>query len=582
MKKKIGIMAGVLVYVVLSVMTCNGVFDSKTVPNQDPNEVVIENQELPDSDRDFTMIESTLEYSAGTQEGMYRESDSLKLVPEDKKSLPAYYSLPNLVRMSEEDAAEKMADIQVFKKMEILGISPEIFENPEFNWKALYNKSLAEIEKTALKPDTTVEFHGTKASELNEFMNANTGKIILVMGKRIELDATIRVPSNTILDGNGAEFCTDTAIEYAILLERAENVCIRNVRLTGGFARGIYLVECNRVLLYQNEVTNADYKAIFVMGTNEYINIVKNSVHDNAKGAVFLEGNISNCIIQHNEIYQNRGTRNLGAGLVLCSVNLDDLYVPYEQEYGKDEYLYEMLDAPHDIVIKDNVISENYSSGIYSDGAYMNYIIDNVVKDNEKEGLCLDFGTFGTYINSNIIERNGDRNRQSDEDLDKDFVLGLGRLEDGSSTAKLPGISIDNAAYNIIYNNVVNQNAGSGIKMVRSGYRNIILCNLVSDNNAGKNELFHGFGIELGHASKPDQVIKGLDFTADYENIVARNVISGHHYSGIYIGTECYCNDLIDNVIMDCEEFSVENFSDLFNSSVGNNTNVGTLNYNLN
>ena len=117
--------------------------------------------------------------------------------------------------------------------------------------------------------------------------------------------------------------------------------------------------------------------------------------------------------------------------------------------------------------------------------------------------------------------------------------------------------------------------------MVRSGYRNLILSNLITDNNAGENEAYHGFGVELGHASEPDEPVKGLDFTADYENTVARNVISGNHYSGIYIAQDDYCNDLIDNVIMDCEQFSVENFSDYFNSAVGNNTNVGTLNFQL-
>lgn len=38
--------------------------------------------------------------------------------------------------------------------------------------------------------------------------------------------------------------------------------------------------------------------------------------------------------------------------------------------------------------------------------------------------------------------------------------------------------------------------------MVRSGYRNLILSNLITDNNAGENEAYHGFGVELGHASE--------------------------------------------------------------------------------
>ena len=155
-------------------------------------------------------------------------------------------------------------------------------------------------------------------------------------------------------------------------------------------------------------------------------------------------------------------------------------------------------------------------------------------------------------------------------------------LEDGSSTAKLPGISIDNSAYNIVMENMVSDNAGSGIKMVRSAYRNLILSNLVSDNNRGKNEAFHGFGIEFGHASDPDEPVIGLDFTADYENIAARNVISGGHYAGIFLAEGSYCNDLIDNVVMDSEFYSVENHSHLYNSSVGNTVNRDALNYGLN
>ena len=83
-------------------------------------------------------------------------------------------------------------------------------------------------------------------------------------------------------------------------------------------------------------------------------------------------------------------------------------------------------------------------------------------------------------------QRKRGRLRQSDEDLEADFVTTFGRLSDGSSPAKLPGISIDNSAYNTIVNNNVTQNYGSGVKMVRSAYRNIIMENSVSDNKKEK------------------------------------------------------------------------------------------------
>ena len=51
---------------------------------------------------------------------------------------------------------------------------------------------------------------------------------------------------------------------------------------------------------------------------------------------------------------------------------------------------------------------------------------------------------------NNIFKENGGRLRQSDEDLEADFVTTFGRLSDGSSPAKLPGISIVNVLLLII------------------------------------------------------------------------------------------------------------------------------------
>lgn len=580
MKKKIAVIAGAAVYAGLSVAVCLGAFkQEKDVTDSE----MLSTEQLSEADlaiaqRDFNIIENTKEYRDASQSGLYVESEDLILLQEDKKNILSRFDLPSLERMSETDAQEKMADLQVLKKIEDFGIDTSLFYTPEYNWKEIYNDSLTKVD-SMLQLEQTVEFTGTAASELNLFLAEHAGSVVLIMADQLILDEIIRVPSNVVLDGNGAVLTGENNVTYAVLIENAENAAVRNLKLQGGFQQGIYVIESQNVLIFDNEITEAAYKAICVMGENQYINLVGNSIHDNGNGAIFFDGNISRCIIQGNSVYQNRGTRNLTAGIVFSSMNIDDIYTPYNE--FKDEYLYELENSPNNNVVKDNIIQGNYSSGFYSDGGYMNYVLDNRIEDNEKEGMCLDYGTFGTYVSGNTIQRNGDRNRQTDEDLEADFILGAGRLPDGSSTAKLPGISIDNSAYNIVYNNNINENSGSGVKMVRSGYRNIILSNLITDNNAGQNEAYHGFGVELGHASDPDEPVKGLDFTADYENIVARNIIAGHHYSGIYIAADNYCNDLIDNVILDCTQFSIENFSDYYNSAVGNNTNVGTLNFQL-
>lgn len=581
MKKKIILGVSSIVYIVLVLALCLGCFGKET-PEQEaqpePEQTIEEQVELVDLDREFPITANNLVYAEPGQKSLYVESDEVLLLEEDKQDIRALYQLPALERMNKEDAAAKMGNLQVLEKIAVLGVETDVFFTPEYNWKALYNDSITRVQQ-ALSFEEEVEFSGDSASELNDFLVKHTEKIVRITADVILLDEVIKVPSNIILDGQGVEITGTDRVRYAILLEDVENVAIYNMKLQSGFDQGIYIIESNHILIWNNEITNATYKAVCVMGENSYVNVVNNCVYENGNGAVFFNGDISNSIIQGNSIYQNKGTRNLTAGIVFSAMEVEDKYTPYNE--FKDEYLYDLLSSPHDNVIKDNLIQGNYSSGFYCDGGYMNYVIHNTIEDNEKEGMCLDYGTFGTYVSENTIRRNGERNRQTDEDLEADFILGAGRLADGSSTAKLPGISIDNSAYNIVLGNSITDNSGSGVKMVRSGYRNLILSNLILDNNKGKNEAFHGFGIEFGHASDPDEPVIGLDFTADYENIAARNLISGSHYAGIFLAQGSYCNDLIDNIVMDSEMFSIENHSEYFNSAVGNLVNVETLNMEL-
>lgn len=530
--------------------------------------------------REYPDPGNALRYGAPGSEELYTVSGETLLRNGDTVSLLEAYKLPPLSRMAQEDAETYLSGIQVLERIRRMGLDPAAFFTPEYDWKAVYADSLTTVREALAFPEE-IEFEGGTAAELNAFLEGRSRVTVQIRAEEILLDETVRVPSDVILRGNGVRLLGAVQeVPYAFLLEEVEHVGIQGFRLTGGFGQGIYVIGSRQCLIWDNEITGATYKAVCVMAENTSINLVNNVIHGNGNGAVFFNGDISKCILQGNEVFQNRGTRNLTAGIVFSAMEVADPYTPYN--VFQDEYLYDQMEAPHQNVVVDNRIQGNFSSGIYCDGGYLNYIMNNRIEDNEKEGMCLDYGTFGTYVAGNHIVRNGNRNRQTDEDLEADFILEAGRLADGSSTAKLPGISIDNSAYNMILENTVSDNAGSGVKMVRSAYRNLILCNLISDNDRGRNEAFHGFGIEFGHASTPDEPVVGLDFTADYENIAARNVISGKHYSGIFFAEGSYCNDLIDNVVMDSEMFSVENHSQFYNSSVGNTANVGTLDYGLN
>ena len=45
------------------------------------------------------------------------------------------------------------------------------------------------------------------------------------------------------------------------------------------------------------------------------------------------------------------------------------------------------------MVVRGNTVSQNHSSGIYSDSGYLNYYVENTLYKNEKEGMCLDYGS---------------------------------------------------------------------------------------------------------------------------------------------------------------------------------------------
>lgn len=498
------------------------------------------------------------------------DSAAMKISPSDCYSIMTANKLPALSRMAAEDSKKYMGNLQVLQKIEKLGIDTASFETPELNWKNVYNRVSDTMQKENTFSDK-ISFTGSTASQLNTLIAQSTDAYITIESSTVRMDEPISMKSGIALDAAGVTFTgsTDDRVAQAVIAEDCTNFALYNLNLTAGcYEYGIYIIRSNTFTIENCTISNALYKGLVMMGENKNFTIRNNTVSYNGNGAVFLNGNISNGIIAGNDVVDNYGTRNLTAGIVMTSMEIDDYYTAYNE--FKDEHLYNLLDTPHDIVLYQNNVKHNNSSGIYSDGAYQIYIVENIIYQNDKEGMCLDYGTFGAYVSNNIVKENGGRLRQSDEDLEADFVTTFGRLSDGSSPAKLPGISIDNSAYNTIVNNNVTQNYGSGVKMVRSAYRNIIMENSVSDNNKGKSGDFHFFGIEIGHESTPDEPVKGLDFTASYENIVCRNIVTGSNYAGVFLAVESYCNDVFDNTILGSEWYAIECHSNMFNSMPNN------------
>ena len=507
--------------------------------------------------------------------GVYKPGNILTVLAQDDINFMERKSMPPMERMSSEDRNTFIAGLKVVKRANDLGLTMGDVMKPEKAWKELYY----EINSFALEPET-VAFDGSLASELNAFMKANEGKRVVVNNVSLELDDTLHVPANTQLVGRGTLIEAASSVKYCFHMENVENISIEGFEIHGG-SYGVYLLDCRNVVVKNCVVKNCKRRGI-VLYEGENINLANNEMSYCRHGGLFMLGSCTKVLVEGNEIVENTGAENLSAGICMTSNESSTREDPdegFETQFIRN--LSEKKDAPNRIVIRNNVVANNNSSGIYNDGSYLVYVIDNQIYANDTEGMCMDFGTIGTYIARNSIVSNGFRARQTNADLEMDYVLGLGRMADGSSPAKLPGLSMDNTMWNIITENFISNNAGSGIKSVRTTIQTLICDNIIDGNNAGESEAFHFFAIELGAANDGSQeqqnMSVAMDFVPNYENIICRNHILGGHYSGIYLAPGCYINDIYENSIYEPKVFSIECQSEKFNSSMRNYSNTESI-----
>lgn len=506
------------------------------------------------------------------QNAIVLDLNTVEIEDNDSQNFIEEYQLPSLDRMDDSATKEYMLGLQVFKKMEALGVNTDSYFTPEINWKTLNNNVVSDLNENITFKHVK-EFKGTTTSELNNFIESHDDTYIKLKNDEILLDEPIKLKSNIGIDGEDVSIESEdgASIEYAVIAEKCSNFMISNLDLTNAtYNYGVYVIEGNEFVIEHCTISGSIKKGIVLMGNNEYFSINDNVVTKNENGCLYLDGNIHEGIISDNELSYTAVGDHYTAGITLTGKLIQDYYTA--DNPWQDLPQIEQLDCPHDLIISSNKIINNNSSGIYSDGGYQLYVLDNEISYNDKEGLCLDFVTFGSYIKGNSIKRNGGRFNQSDDDLTSDGVASWGRLEDGSSPAKIPGISIDNTAYNIIFNNDISENYGSGVKAVRTSFRNIVIKNTISNNNLGENENFSFFGVELA-SDIGETTLKCMDFTPNYENIIANNVISGSHHSGVYIGGLNYYNSVINNKITDAKYFSILCISELYNEIDGNDVN---------
>lgn len=425
-----------------------------------------------------------------------------------------------------------------------------------------------------------VTFTGTTASQLNVLLERECMSVV-VTTRTLTVDQSIELQRvGIVLDLGGSVLSAAAGLPYMLRVEATSNVSIKGGEFAAGTA-GI-LVRSSAQVRIENVTMHSLASDGIVITDSANVVVTGNRIRAVSGAGIVLHHGTSLCTVQYNEIAGNLGPSNFTAGIVITDRDVDLASNP-SAIFGPDGYwplpepITSRLHPPHDNAIIFNRTIQNASSGIYVDGGIRNTIASNTISNNAKEGLCLDYGATANVVTGNVVSQNGDRWGEPDWVLAADYISAGGRLPDGTAAEKVPGISLDNAMYNVVFENIVQHNFGGGIKIVRTGYFNLIGLNTLLSNNDGASDSFHFFGIEMGTATG-DNSSDEIDYTPSRGNIVFSNSIRGDHYSGIFFDAGSDLNNALENTILDAQDWGLESVAVMANDTLNNLTNLPSRN----
>lgn len=495
------------------------------------------------------------------------------------RDLAASFHLPPLPQPAGEVRAQ-LDRLQVGRRAKELGIDGSSALRA---WHAA-DSTLRSARARLLEPGpaNVRRFTGTRASQLNAVLRDPAVTAVRVEAPALTMDVPVLLarPDLRLELGATRLEAVPGGPRFLLRIENAARATVTGGRFTGG-TWAVLVRGGADVTLDGGRYDSLTHGGVAI---GDSPRLVLANAHLTGMGgpAVLVHGATTGAAIVHNDIVANHGGSNWHAGIVVSdripADRADPTTIFTADHRGVTSHpIHERLEVPRGNLVAYNRIAHNKSSGIYADGAIGNVFFDNVIEGNSKEGVCLDNGSTANVLAMNLVRENGKRWGKSDDDLRREFVLQGGRLPDGTPVIKVPGISLDNAAYNVVYANQVDRNHGGGIKMVRTAFLNTVGLNVVTDNAEGRSRGIYFFGIELG-AAIADEPVKDLDFAPSRGNVVFGNMIRGPHHAGIYFGAGSTDNEVLDNVIREAAEFAFEQARPQANRFVDNHTDLPSNN----
>lgn len=341
------------------------------------------------------------------------------------------------------------------------------------------------------------------------------------------------------------------ATKFFIEISHCHSFIIENIDTVEGL--NIFIIShSHQFQIRKCSIKQAEGYAIIIHQSSQF-EISSCLLENNLGAGIMVLGESKNGLINDCQCRASTGYFNCDAGIHLCASSEAITLAEIPEQCHEALSIEEKTCRPYAIVIENCVLNYNRAQGIYLEGAVNCLLQHNQILNNNKEGICLDWGSCHNIVKHNLIAFNGERKNMSNEELVADFIIHYPVLKDGSSSMKLAGISIDNGCMNLLAKNNITHNYGGGIKFIRAGLFNVIDKNFIVSNALGINKytaFFCGISVNgMGAINKEfsNCQMTLVDFLPSQLNNFSENFIKGHFLS-IYCDKICTHNNLKNNM----------------------------------